>query len=112
MMIAILISILGIMALLSSMDVATQYNVKNQLRDEAVKIAEAKMKELMSGTFASVSVPLFPPETVKSTWGHHSYTVLKSTNILSDNSRELIVNVGWAFKNISSHQEVRSIKSQ
>jgi len=111
MMFAIMISLLGIFALLQSMDVITQHNVKNQMRDEAVKIADVRLKSMREGPFVE-NIVYIPYSTVHNESGTRSYVVRKSMTALSVNSRELIVNVGWAYKNISSHHEVRSIKSR
>ena len=110
-MFAIVISLIGIFALLQSMDVITQHNVKNQMRDEAVKIADDRLKSMQEAPFAE-NIVYIPYSTVHTASGTRTYVVRKSMNALSDNSRELIVNVGWAYKNISSHHEVRSIKSR
>lgn len=104
-----MIALIGIFAMLQSMDVITQHNVKNQMRDEAVKIADDRLKSMQEAPFVE-NIVYIPYSTVYA--GTRSYVVRKSMNALSDNSRELIVNVGWAYKNISSHHEVRTIKSK
>lgn len=108
MMFAIVISLVGIFAMLQSMDIITQHNVRNQMRDEAVKIADDRVKSM---PFVE-NIVYIPYSTVHTASGTRTYVVRKSMNALSDNSRELIVNVGWAYKNISSHYEVRTIKSR
>lgn len=109
MMIAMFISLLGIFAMLQSIDLIANTNSQNQMRDEAVKLADDKLKAMQEGAFPE-TVGYIPYSTVRI--GNHSYLVRKSLNVISPNSRELIVNVKWRYKNLSTHHEARSVKSR
>lgn len=109
MLCATVVSLIGIFAMLQAMEVITQTNVMNQMREMGVKVADEKMKNLQEAPFVETVVQL-PYSAVYR--DNRRYLVRPAINALSDNSRELVVRVSWAFKNVSSYHEVRSIKSR
>jgi type IV pilus assembly protein PilV len=125
-MVATVITLVGLMGVLQAMNYAAQQNLQNQRRDEAVMIAEDWMARFRSvpfrATFSVVSTCAPPacsdgkyqygPKIVASRLrSGGSYTVLRTTTMSAGgNSADLGVLVRWKFRNDFSTHEVHSIR--
>lgn len=116
-MVAMLITLVGLLGLLQAVSVATEHNLKNGLRDEALKVGEDQMSSLWVKPFDNYSdayTPISVPSRLRGF--SKNYTVTRTTNKLpnavSYDSRELIVNVGWTYKNESFQHEVHSVRTR
>lgn len=110
-MVAFLILLVGGLALIKTAGVVMEHNMTNQLRDEAVRVAEQDMNRLKNTPFASL-VPA-------GCWGtigggacaacstvqrgfrgvtSFSYTVCERITNLSATTRQIEVAVGWDYK--------------
>ncbi len=108
-LIAIVITVVGLLGLLEALSVATEHDMKNQLRDEAVLIGEEQLNQLRVKPFDKYSAQYSPFPIRTKRW---SYMVGRSADKIStSDSRELSVTVSWAYKNISSHHQVKSVRS-
>ena len=114
-MVAMLIMMVGLLGLLTSVNVASEHNLKNHLRNEAVQIAGTAMSaqrirpfDNLTATSVSQSVPSLIRGVAK------NYTMTRSINkpYLSADSREIVVGVDWTYKGSSFHHETHSIRSR
>lgn len=121
-MVAMMITLLGLLGLLQSVNIATEHNVKNQMREEALQIAEESLANLRVRPFARLSTtaensptPGWAPKQITGRLlGLDKKYILTrwATNMPNSDAVELRVRVGWSYKNISSNHEVRTVRSQ
>jgi type IV pilus assembly protein PilV len=123
-LVAMVISIVGLLGLVQAMDYAAVQNLNNQQRDEAVQIAEDQMARFrdvpFSSSFSQLSTTtapdygkyVYPTKTVQSRVRSGGfYTVIRTTNVTDADSRvDLGVRVRWKFKNTSTAHEVHSVR--
>lgn len=111
-MVAMGVVIVSMLGLLQVIGFSTASNVKNQLRDEAVLIGENHMADLMRLPQSAV----IPLQTVavasRLRGGDKQYVVSREAlQIPSSDSYQFIVKVKWAYKNMTSFHEVRTVRS-
>ncbi|MDD5105309.1 MAG: prepilin-type cleavage/methylation domain-containing protein [Desulfuromonadaceae bacterium] len=102
--VAILIMMVGLLGLLQVVNVATDNNLGNMLRNEAVTIADnqmvmAKTSVVDTATFTalvSTAAPILVSTPVRS--GSKSYSVTRTVTSVSTNSKEIVVTVSWQHK--------------
>jgi type IV pilus assembly protein PilV len=122
-LVSILILTVALFGLLSAVEVATEQNLRNQMRDEAVQVAEAQMNHWSAAPFNNIStatvsgnVYTYSPRLIQSNlrgMTNKSYRVIKKTVASPDkNVVDLGVRVIWSFKNVSSVHEVHTVRSQ
>ncbi|HBG08250.1 MAG: hypothetical protein A2075_06730 [Geobacteraceae bacterium GWC2_58_44] len=113
-MVAMVITLVGLLGLLQSVNIATEHNMKNQLREEALQVGEDYLYDLQARPFARLSTPFSPRIVPSRLLGTRKDLVVNRTNSVLPNStaRELVVKVSWLYKNVSSHHEVRTVKSE
>ena len=106
------IALVSIMALLTSLDIATGINLGNLQREEAVQLAGQQMSEMRVTPFANISAS-YPLQLVspklRGASGAPPYRVVKSSVNLSDTSKLVNVRVRWLYKNMSTSYEVQSV---
>jgi len=108
-MVEMVIMLIGLLGLLQSVNIATEFNLKNQLREEATRIAENTMNDMRTSPFAAV----FNPLTTASSRVRNSqkeYVVRRSVTAMSTGSREYQVDVKWKFKNYSATHSILSVR--
>jgi type IV pilus assembly protein PilV len=122
-MVAMLISLVGLLGLLQSINIATEQNLRNASRDEALQIAENYMSQIRATPFALISSNLGPPyptstfpygvKTVASNLRgvSKSYKVNRDVTALSDSSKLVQVRARWKFKNASTSQILQTVVS-
>lgn len=119
-MVAMVITLVGLLGLLQAINVATEHNMKNQLRDEAVLISEQWMGNLMTRGFnqlSGVSSTPFSPRTVSSQLRARNiqYTVTRqcvAMNPPASTAARLTVTVTWNWKGVSYTHTAISLRSQ
>lgn len=119
---AMVITMVGLLGLLQAINVAMEHNLKNQLRDEAVLIAEQWMGNLKTRGFSQLSgvsdpSQQFSPKTVSSQLRARNvaYTVNRqcaSLNAPASTAARLTVTVTWNVKGTSYTHTVISLRSQ
>jgi type IV pilus assembly protein PilV len=121
MLAAIVIIIVAMLGLLTSLEVATETNVKNQMRDEALFAAQAEMNHWRSMPFTSISTVANPniyryaPQQVPSKLRGvtKNYNIVRSTIASPDGSVvDMGVRVVWTYKNISTAHEMHTVRGQ
>jgi type IV pilus assembly protein PilV len=119
-MVAMGIMLVGLLGLLAAVNVATEQNVNNAMRNEAMQIAEDYMNRFRSAPFTNISSLDSPnaynyapiDERSRLRGVTKTYTVLRTGSALSSNSILLTVNVSWEFKNTPHSQGVQTVRSQ
>jgi type IV pilus assembly protein PilV len=123
-MVAILILTIGMLGLLETMNVSIQHNLKNQYREEAIRIGARYMTELRGKSFtatfnaySSISksqsyATQHVPSTLRGS--NKVFTVERYTSDLASDadgptSEQLNVTVKWAFRNQSSVNRISTV---
>ena len=117
---AMLIFMVGMLGLLTAVNLAIEMNLRNQLRDEAVNVGERVMSELRGKGFDNISVA----STVYQTYAYQSYSVpsrirgsarkygvQRNTMVLATESalpvtKQLEVIVTWNYKGVTYQNRV------
>jgi type IV pilus assembly protein PilV len=110
-MVAMVIMLIGLLGLLQSVNLATEHNLKNHLRDEAVAVGEDVMTGMKNQAFGTT----FQPVTTvvgKLRGTTKPYWVYRTSKGVSTDSLQYTVRVVWSYKNISSSHEVISVKTR
>lgn len=115
-LVALVILMIGMMALLSAATNTISLNLDNILRDEAVQIADAKMRVVKSNRAATSSLPfqnlsITSIQTSKLRSKSTQYTVILSSSPTGGNSNLLQVLVRWNFKNSAKQHELSTLKA-
>lgn len=119
-MMAILILMVGMLGLLQAINLATEVNIRNQVREEAVYVGERVMNEMRGRVFDDISVASTPtnlytystyqlPSKIRG--ASRSYNVTRSSRVLStvDSkhvTKELAVLVAWSYKGVEYQNRV------
>ncbi len=110
-MVAMLILFISMMALLWALTMAVDHNLKNQMTDEAVRIAEDRMNALRGTTFAALA----DGNTTATRYFRNfsvAFTVQWTVQSLSaHNSRAIRVVVTWNWKGMGHQHSITSIVS-
>ncbi len=111
-MVAIVIMMVGMLGLLEAVNVAMEFNLKNQLRDEAVYMGERYMNELkgqgfdaIAATYATISTASKVRGAGKRMYVDRSSQVL-STDSVGPTSKQLIVVIRWNYKGMQYQNRV------
>lgn len=115
-LVALVILMIGMMALLSAATNTISLNLDNVLRDEAVQIADAKMRQVKSNTAATYSLPfqnlsVTTVQTSKLRAKSTPYTVSLTSASTGGNSNLLRVLVSWNYKNRAKQHELSTLKT-
>lgn len=115
-MVALMIIAVGMFGVLETINVSLQHNLKNELRNEGVKIGERYMTELRGQDFGSIlDTYTVLNITRKVRAGNRQFVVERSSVVLAQDavtgptSRQLNVTVKWAFRNVTSQNRVMSV---
>ena len=107
-MVAMVIMLIGLLGLLQSVNLASEVNLKNHLRDEATRVAESIMNDMITGPFERnynnfTTVPSRVRNSAK------GYSV-RRTNADLSTSKEYQVDVRWKYKNYSATHSIVSVR--
>jgi len=113
-----LITLVALLGLLQAVNVATEQNLRNATREEALQIAEDRMSNFRAKPFEQISSTPSPHsyalESVPSRLRGVSttYSVLKTVTALSDASKMIQVQASWKFKNATVSQGLQTVVSR
>ena len=115
-LVALIILMVGMMALLSAATSAISLNLDNILRDEATQLADAKMRVVKSNKSATFSAPFqnISVTTIRMSKLRSKstpYTITLSSSSTGGNSNVLNVVVSWNIKNIAKQLELSTLKA-
>jgi type IV pilus assembly protein PilV len=116
-MVAILITLIGLVGLLQSLNIAMEHNLRNQLRDEAVAVGEKIMSFQKVRPFLQLSASHIPVLNSQIRKGAVQYRMSCNANpwaTTSPNTTETLIDVTvkWNYKGVPYRHEVRSMRSQ
>jgi len=99
-MVAIVIMAVGMLGVLETINVSLQHNLKNELRNEAIRIGERYMAEFRGSDFDNLT-DAYTDVSVQSKIrsADKMFTVERSTEGLSANARRVTVVVKWTYRN-------------
>lgn len=115
-MVAFVILMVGMMALLSATTTAVELNFDNMLKDEAVQIADERMRVLKANKAATFSSPFLNVSTTvtrksKLRGKGTDYTATFTSSTAGGNSKLLTVLVSWQFKGLDKRHEFSTLKT-
>ena len=120
-MVAILILMVGMLGLLQAINLATEVNIRNQVRDEAVSVGERVMNEMRGMGFDNIPVAAPPTDPYifatyqlpsKLRGASRSYDITRQSKVLSTVggtehvTKELTVIVAWSYKGVGYQNRV------
>jgi prepilin-type N-terminal cleavage/methylation domain-containing protein len=107
------------LALIQSTLVAVNANVVNELRDEAVSVAEQRINELRNTPFTAadmqVTFPLGPPGVTeapvsrKVRGADRSFTINRMVSQVDPNNRQVTLTVTWSYKSVNYQHGVSTV---
>lgn len=111
-LVAISIMLVGLLGLLHSINIAIEYNLKNQMRGEVVRVAQDAMNDMRSRAFDAVSSSTTTvPSHLRNI--NRTYTVTRTVvSAGSDVSRQYFVDVTWMYKNVPTTHSIVSVRSR
>lgn len=113
-LVAMLVLSIGLMAMLDGLANYMRINIENQMRNEAMRIAEASLETLRNATFDQVknhTIVIASPEQRKIRNFTIDYTVVWTQTRISDSSYAIQVSVTWNHRNIAHQHDAASIIS-
>jgi type IV pilus assembly protein PilV len=117
MLIALVILLIVSLALMQTALLGISTNVKNQLRDEAVAVAEMRMNELRSLPFPvlpatnDLTEGVYPETGIPRSFRGFSitFTPTRTVSVINANSRQITVDVAWSYKGQSYTHGITTI---
>ena len=115
---AMVIMLVGLLGLLQTVNVALLHNMSNQLRNDAILVADEHMSLEMTKPFDLIStVPPNPGPYVKNVVrkiynADKSYTVTRSGASVTSNTKSVSIVVSWTYKGQSYTQNISSLISK
>ncbi len=111
-LVAMVIVLVGLLGLLKSVNIAMEYNLKNQIRNEVGRIAQDAMNNMRTMAFDAVlSNTTTVPSSLRNS--NRTYTVKRTvTPVGTGFSDTYKVDVKWAYKNITTTYSVMSVRSR
>jgi prepilin-type N-terminal cleavage/methylation domain-containing protein len=117
-----LVSIVSV-ALIQSALVAMNVNVVNELRDEAVSVAEQRMNELRNTPFpipneTNALTVTFPGSVTEAPVTRNfrafacQYTIIRTVSQIDPNNRQVTLKVTWSYKRVQYEHSVSTVLSQ
>lgn len=120
-LVAIVILMIGLLGMLSGIDLALKENVKNTLRNEAVLVADDLMMSTRAKQFISLSTTVTPafvfdltrfPESRRYVRGlYKNYSVRRTITPKTPQTKEVVIEVSWNYKNQQYTHAVSSFVS-
>lgn len=107
-MVAIVITLVGLLGLLEAATLATKQNLKNQMREEAVLLGEEVVRNTQKKSFVAVSsvTRIYPTKIRGLSRNYNATTTVES---LSTTSKKFTVNVSWTTGYETASHEVVSL---
>ena len=112
-LVSMVIMVIGLLGLLQTVIIATERNLQNQLRDEAIQVGENSLNSMAVRPFAMLTtVSRTTQVPIKVRAFTKTYTVTQSLSDLGTESKQLLVDVQWGFKDTTYRHSVMTIKTK
>ena len=109
-MISLLLMAIVAVALMQASIIVLNNNIKNELRDEAVNVAEQRMNEVRSTPFANLSsVPTTTTISRNLRAMTIPFTASLVTTPVSSISTQVAVNVTWTYRNLPYNHSISTV---
>jgi type IV pilus assembly protein PilV len=112
-LVAVVILMVGLLGLLQAVNVALYHNVNNQIRNEAVVLADQQMTTELGKGFDQVSTTTryYAPVSRQVINGFKSYSVVRNGTTVS-NSKEITFTISWRNKGTRYEHSTTSVISK
>jgi type IV pilus assembly protein PilV len=101
-LVAMVVMMVGLVGLLQSINVATEHNIRNYLRDEAVRVGNEKMRDDVTLPFTAITSNTGAfTLTRKVRTGSKSFAVKRTVTGLpasSPTSKKIDIVISWSYK--------------
>jgi type IV pilus assembly protein PilV len=115
-LVAMFIMTIGLLGLLQSVNVALLHNLSNQLRSEAVLVADEQMALEMTKPFDLISTNSTTPNTRAISRNINNafknYSVTKTGSNASSNTKSVVIAVKWQYKGQPYTHTISSLLSR
>lgn len=112
-LVAIVIMMVGLLGLLQTVNYAISHNMNNQLRQEAVMVADELMQIEMAKPFESIVIGTENKSPQRIVNGNpYSYAVVITNSSPTARSINININVGWSYKQAQYEHAISSLVSQ
>jgi Tfp pilus assembly protein PilV len=110
---AFVILIIGLLGLLTAVNVAMVHNLKNAMRDEVTRIASSTMHDMRSQPIDSVvSDAAATPVASRLRSMTGQYQVMRTVTDLDSLSKQYQVDVTWTYKGESVTHSITSVRTK
>lgn len=116
-LVAIVILMIGLLGMLSGIDLAMRTSVDNTLRNQAVLVADDVMMATRALQFNSISTTVTPvfqmfPQSRRFVGGFYkNYSVRRAVNLTTPQTKEILIDVAWTYKKQRKTHSVSSFVS-
>jgi type IV pilus assembly protein PilV len=111
--VAVLIMMVGLLGLLQAVNTATEHNLTNILRNEAISVADSQMVQAKASVVDTTSFAALANITTQMSTkirsGSKSYAVTRTVTSASTNSKEVLVTVSWQHKGKTFRHMISSL---
>ena len=113
-LVAIVIMMVGLLGLLQTVNMALMHNLTNQLRNDAVQVADEQMALEMTKPFALISTNTANIKIIQRNINNafKNYSVTKTGTNVSATTKSVVIAVGWKYKGQSYTHSISSMLSQ
>ncbi|MBU5636146.1 prepilin-type N-terminal cleavage/methylation domain-containing protein [Geomonas sp. Red69] len=114
-LVSLVIIAVGMFGVLECLNVSLQHNLRNELRNEAIKLGEKYMADFRGMNFDAIADSYPVTNVTRRVRGaNKNYVVERSSQVLrtesaQSTSRQVTVVVKWAYRNMTSQNRVVSV---
>lgn len=111
-LVAILILMVGLLGMLQGINLAMEKSMENVFRNEGVLVADDLMMATRNKTFASIPTTTTASFVSRYTRGvSKNYSTQQIVSMPTPNTKEVIINVSWNYRNRRNSHSVSSFVS-
>ncbi|MBU5613303.1 type IV pilus modification PilV family protein [Geomonas azotofigens] len=111
-MVAMLIMMVGLVGLLQTVNIAIEYNLKNQMRNEVARVAQDQMNGMRARAFDAVSAVATTSVNTSLRNINRQYVVTRTKSPINSTTDSYQVDVRWKYKNVSTTYSIASTRSR
>ncbi|MHB8120883.1 MAG: type IV pilus modification PilV family protein [Desulfuromonadaceae bacterium] len=112
-LVAIVIMMVGLLGLLQTVNYAMSHNMNNQLRQEAVMVADELMQIEMAKPFENIVIGTENKSPQRIVNGNpYSYAVVITNSSPTARTININLNVSWTYKQVQYEHAISSLVSQ
>jgi type IV pilus assembly protein PilV len=109
-LVAIVILMVGLLGMLTAVNVAMDKNLENVYRTEAIMLADSQMMRLRSQSYDSIATFYLSSSVSRNIRGAmKNYSVIRSVSQPTTKSKQILVNVKWRKKNTQYSHSIESM---